>query len=317
MRIVFMGTPGFASYMLNFLVEAGKNIVGVVTAPDRPAGRGRKPKASEVKVLAMAKNLPVLQPEKLKDQDFLTQLKGLNPDVIAVVAFRMLPEKVWQLPPKGTINLHASLLPDYRGAAPINHAIINGDTQSGVTTFLIDEKIDTGKILEQEKIVIEKDHTAGELHDKLMILGAQVLNRTLTKIEEGNIQPVSQSELSNEQMRPAPKIFKEDCRINWDQPAEKVHNFIRGLSPYPSAITTLKMKGVKPLNMKIFLSKPLNKNEDMAPGTLLINHNTLKVACNPGVLEILSLQAEGKKRLKTEDFLRGFNFKPEACFEEH
>lgn len=316
MRIVFMGTPGFAAYMLNFLVEAGKNIVGVVTAPDRPAGRGRKPKASEVKILAMAKKLPILQPEKLKDTDFLDQLKNLKPDIIAVVAFRMLPREVWQLPSKGTVNLHASLLPDYRGAAPINHAIINGDTRTGVTTFFIDEKIDTGEILEQEEITIKDDDTAGELHDKLMIRGAQVLNRTLSKIEEGNIKPTPQSAFTDgTRMRPARKIFKDDCRINWNQPTEMVHNFIRGLSPYPAAITTLRMKDSKPLNVKIFLSKPGETKKTLPPGTLITENNTLHVACANGTIEILSLQAEGKKRLNTEDFLRGFNFAKNARFE--
>ncbi len=315
MRIIFMGTPGFASYMLNFLVDAGKEIVGVVTAPDRPAGRGRKPKASDVKLTAIARNLPVLQPEKLKDSAFLNDLKKLNPDVIAVVAFRMLPKEVWQLPSKGTINLHASLLPDYRGAAPINHAIINGDSLTGVTTFFIDEKIDTGEILEREEIAIEDDDTAGTLHDKLMILGAQVLNRTLNMIEEENINPLPQTKLGTEQMRPAPKIFKDNCRINWNQPAEKVHNFIRGLSPYPAAITTLKMGEFKPLNMKIFLSRFIDKRHAFPAGTIISNGSNLQVACNPGVIEILSLQAEGKKRHDAADFLRGFNFAEDARFE--
>ena len=303
MKIVFMGTPEFAVTTLEALLEAGKNIVAVITAPDRPAGRGQKLQSSAVKECALKYNIPVLQPSKLKDPSFLEELRSYEADLQIVVAFRMLPELVWNMPPLGTINLHASLLPQYRGAAPINHAIINGETETGVSTFFLNHAIDTGNILFSEKVSIAKTDNAGDLHDKLMHVGASLLIKTVNAISEKNytetIQPIN-----TENLKEAPKIFKQDCQINWNQPTETVYNFIRGLSPYPTAFTTLHNQAVK-----IFEAEQELKAVTETPGTLISDEKTfIKFACTDGYILVKDLQLQGKKRMKTEDFLRGYRF---------
>jgi len=308
LRIVFMGTPDFAVSSLKELVNNGYNVVGVITAPDRPAGRGKKLAESAVKKYALKNNLEILQPEKLKNEAFLTELKKIKPELQVVVAFRMLPEVVWTIPRLGTFNLHGSLLPQYRGAAPLNWAIINGETKTGVTTFLIDHKIDTGKILFKEEITIHENDTVGDIHDRLMDIGGKLVTKTVDAIAEGKINPVVQSELINEsQLKYAPKIYKEDCKIDWTRDSEKVRNLIRGLSPYPAAWTHLVHKeSRKEIAAKIFFTQKSTK-ENAAPGTLKTDGKSfLKVACGNGWLEITDLQIAGKKRMKISDFLRGF-----------
>jgi methionyl-tRNA formyltransferase len=303
LRIVFMGTPEFAVPSLNKLYEAGYDIVGVITAPDKPAGRGMKLTESAVKKYALEKNLKILQPEKLKDPDFLKKLSDLKADVQVVVAFRMLPEVVWNMPPLGTINLHGSLLPQYRGAAPINWAIINGEKETGVTTFKLQQEIDTGNILLQEKIEITEDETAGTLHDKMMHTGAEVLLKTIQQLEKGNLEEHSQQQANNDVvLHPAPKIFSETCEINWDQSAENIYNFIRGLSPYPAAFSYLNGKKIKIFSA----TKEPGKTEAM-PGAVQSDHKTyLKFAARDGFISLQEIQMEGKKRMKIDNFLRGW-----------
>lgn len=299
MKIVFMGTPDFAVASLNALVEAGFEIAGVVTAADKPAGRGQKLQESAVKQYAVAKGLKVLQPLKLKDPGFIEELKSLQADMQVVVAFRMLPELVWNMPAKGTINLHASLLPQYRGAAPINHAIINGEKESGVTTFFLKHEIDTGDVIFSEKVVIADDDTAGDLHDKLMNIGAGLLVKTVQAIAEGNYteQPQPQSDA----LKHAPKIFKEHCAIDWNQPAHTIYNLIRGLSPYPTAFTRLNDK-----TLKVFKAELELKETGLAPGAFLSDGKTyLKFAAKDGFIRLTDLQYEGKKRMQVDEFLRG------------
>lgn len=299
MKIVFMGTPDFAVASLNALVEAGFEVVGVVTAADKPAGRGQKLQESAVKQYAVAKGLNVLQPLKLKDPEFIEELKALQAELQVVVAFRMLPEVVWDMPAKGTINLHASLLPQYRGAAPINHAIINGEKESGVTTFFLKHEIDTGDVIFSEKVSIASDDTAGDLHDKLMNVGAGLLVKTVQAIAEGNYteQPQPQSEL----LKHAPKIFKEHCLIDWNQSANSIYNLIRGLSPYPTAFTKLNDK-----TLKVFKAELEEKETGLAPGTFLSDGKTyLKFAAKDGFIKFTDLQYEGKKRMRVDEFLRG------------
>ncbi|MCX2451783.1 methionyl-tRNA formyltransferase [Pedobacter sp. PLR] len=299
MRLVFMGTPDFAVASLNALVEAGFNVVGVVTAADKPAGRGQKLQESAVKQYAVAKGLKVLQPLKLKDPEFIQELKDLQADLQVVVAFRMLPEMVWDMPAKGTINLHASLLPQYRGAAPINHAIINGEKESGVTTFFLKHEIDTGDVIFSERVAIGEDETAGELHDQLMNVGAGLLVKTVKAIEEGNYK--EQAQVQSDSLKHAPKIFKEHCLINWDQPARTVYNLIRGLSPYPTAYTKLGEK-----TLKVFKAELDNETPDIAVGKFLSDGKTyLKFAAKDGYIKLTDLQYEGKKRMTVEEFLRG------------
>jgi methionyl-tRNA formyltransferase len=317
MRIVFMGTPEFAVAPLKALIENGYEIAAVITAPDKPAGRGKKIQSSAVKNFALSQGLKVLQPEKLKSEDFISELKNINPDLQIVVAFRMLPEIVWNIPKMGTFNLHASLLPDYRGAAPINHAIINGDALTGLTTFFIDEKIDNGQIILQERLEIGPVETAGELHDRMMIKGSELVLKTVKLIEAEEVTPISQSKLeSNLLMRPAPKIFKEDCHINWNKPVSSIHNLIRGLSPYPGAFALLKRDGkMDNLNVKIFHSTPVVEKHEYRPGSILSdNKNNLKVAAEDGFIEILELQMAGKNKQLIKDFLRGFIFNIEDSF---
>jgi len=299
MRIVFMGTPDFAVASLNALVQANFDVVAVVTAPDRPAGRGQKLNESAVKKYAVEKHIPVLQPEKLKNPEFLETLASYKADLQVVVAFRMLPEVVWNMPPKGTINLHGSLLPQYRGAAPINHAIINGEKESGVTTFFLTHEIDTGNIILSDSVAIADDETAGELHDKLMHVGANLLVKTLKAIEADEVseQPQPQSG----ELQHAPKIFKDDCKIDWNNPAQPIYNLIRGLSPYPTAFTFLNDK-----TLKIFKAELEDKEPGIVAGGFLTDGKTyLKFAAKDGFIKLLDIQYEGKKRMLIEDFLRG------------
>ncbi len=302
MRIVFMGTPDFSVPCLDKILQAGYEVTAVVTAPDRPSGRGRKLRPSPVKQYALEHGLTVLQPEKLRDPEFHAQLETAAPDLMVVVAFRMLPEVVWSMPSIGTFNLHASLLPDYRGAAPINWAIINGETKSGATTFMIDKKIDTGNLMLQQEVEIPAEWTAGDLHDSLMIMGADLVLETVKGLEAGTLEakPQDESLFKNK----APKIFKEDCEINWEQPARTVYNLIRGLSPYPTAWTAYGDQSVK-----IFLAQLTHEpTQETEAGTVRISddRSQLFVACADEWLEIVSLQMPGKKRMPTADFLRGF-----------
>ncbi len=308
LRIVLMGTPDFAVASLAALVERGYNVVGVVTAPDKPAGRGQKLQQPAVKTYALARHIPILQPEKLKDENFLSELKSLNPDLQVIVAFRMLPEVVWSLPPLGTFNLHGSLLPRYRGAAPLNWAIMNGDTESGVTTFLLKQEIDTGNILFKEKVSVSPDETVGELHDQLMVIGADLVVKTVDALAEGTAIPIPQENLETDPDRlHAPKIYKEDCRIDWNQDAAKNHNKIRGLSPYPTAWTELAAPSKENISLKIFKTTLENCAHPHPPGTILSDHKKfMKIACSNGFLSVTDLQLAGKKRMGIEEFLRGF-----------
>jgi methionyl-tRNA formyltransferase len=309
LRIVFMGTPDFAVASLKALVEGGYNVVGVLTAPDKPAGRGNKITESAIKKYAAENKLKVLQPEKLKNPDFLAELESLKADLQVVVAFRMLPEVVWNMPPLGTFNLHGSLLPQYRGAAPLNWAVINGETKTGVTTFLLDHEIDTGKIIFKRETPIGENETVGEVHDRLMEIGAKLVIETVDAIAEENIQPIPQSELIDEsKIKHAPKIFKEDCKIDWTKDTETIRNLIRGLSPYPAAWTNLvNEKTGTEIQAKIFFAQKAVSEKSVFPGTIDSDGKTfLNVACQNGWLQITDLQIAGKKRMKTEEFLRGF-----------
>jgi len=309
LRIVFMGTPEFAVTTLGSLLMNGFNIVGVVTAPDRPSGRGRKVTKSAVKVFAEFSNLqPVMQPVNLRDPEFTDTLKKLNADLFIVVAFRMLPEEVWKMPPLGTINLHASMLPDYRGAAPINHAIINGESTTGVTTFLIDDKMDTGNILLREEVQIFPFENAGDLHDRLMKLGARLVIRTLADISENNIKILPQTKLIKQEaiLKLAPKIHSADCIIDWNNDAVKINNLVRGLSPYPCARSWFKSDSTT-ISFKIFESQPKIEKHSLKPGTILSDGNQyITISCKDGFLSITSLQLEGKRRMNAAEFLRGF-----------
>lgn len=303
LRIVFMGTPEFAVASLDALVKAGCNIVGVVTAPDKPAGRGMKLTESPVKKYAESNGLEVLQPAKLKSPDFLAALEKLQAHLQVVVAFRMLPEVVWDMPPMGTINLHGSLLPQYRGAAPINWAVINGEKETGVTTFKLKHEIDTGDILLQERFAIGEDETAGEVHDKMKEIGAALLVETVRGLAEDKLEELPQSAIG-EELRHAPKIFTETCKIDWKNKATAIHNLVRGLSPFPGAFTALNDK-----TLKIYRSKPELSRHDHEPGEVLTDgKNWLKFACAEGYLQVLDLQLEGKKRMTVEEFLRGYRF---------
>ena len=313
-----MGTPDFAVASLSRLLEKGYRVVAVITAPDKPAGRGKKMTETAVKQFALKHGVPVLQPEKLRDPEFLAELQALAPDLQVVVAFRMLPEAVWRLPRLGTFNLHGSLLPQYRGAAPLNWAIINGEKETGVTTFLLDHEIDTGKILFREKIDIDDNDTVGEIHDRLMEIGADLVVKTADALAQGTVKPIPQSEVSRtEEIKPAPKIFKEDCKIDWSKNSETIRNLIRGLSPYPSAWANLVHKETgRTLSCKIFFAQPVITNETAPPGTIdSDNENYLNIACGTGWLEITDLQLSGKKRLPTADFLHGFRQISEYRFE--
>lgn len=307
-RVVFMGTPEFAVASLGSLLMNGYNVVAVVTTPDKPAGRGRKISKSAVKKFCESNYLPVLQPENLKDPLFIDGLIRLRPDVFIVVAFRMLPEVVWKIPSKGTFNLHASLLPQYRGAAPINHVIINGERQTGVTTFLIDEKIDTGNILLREEVPVFPFENAGDLHDKLMKYGARLVIRTLEGIADNSLKPQPQSifMIPGEILHTAPRIFPDDCIIDWNSDPEKIHNFIRGLAPFPGARSAFR-NDKKSISFKIYESRPELSQHNFEPGKIITDgKNFIRVACRGGFINISSLQIEGKSRMNSEELLRGF-----------
>ncbi len=314
LRIVFMGTPEFAVASLDKLVTAGCNIVAVITAPDKLAGRGMQLQQSAVKKYALEKGLYILQPEKLKNPAFLEELKSLNAAIQAVVAFRMLPEVVWNMPPMGTINVHGSLLPQYRGAAPINWAVINGEEYTGVTTFKLQQEIDTGDILLSAKIKIDENDTAGSVHDKLKELGADLLLETIKKLAEGTLteqpQPTPSNPIMDAQnfehtiLKHAPKLFTETCKIDWDKPVDEVYNLIRGLSPYPAAFTTLNGK-----TLKIFKAEKIKEIISTEIGNYKTDQKTfLQFACKDGYINIMELQLEGKKRIDVKDFLRGYRF---------
>lgn len=318
LRIVFMGTPEFAVESLKAIVEVGYNVVGVITMPDKAVGRGYKLQPSAVKQYALSKGLNVLQPASLKDPLFLEELKALRADLQIVVAFRMLPEVVWNMPPLGTFNLHASLLPQYRGAAPINWALINGEQETGVTTFFLSHEIDTGHIIFREKTSILEEDNAGSLHDRLMAMGAKLVTRTVDAIVEGNISTLSQSELVDENavLKTAPKIFSETCRVDWDRTATDVCNLIRGLSPYPAAWTELTTnEGEGPYRFKLFAAEMVVEEHSLPAGTIRTdNKSYLEVGVADGFIRIKELQMQGKKRMLTAVFLNGFSFPADALF---
>ena len=305
-----MGTPDFAVEVLRQLVEGGYNVVGVITMPDKPAGRGHKIQYSPVKQYALEQNLPLLQPEKLKDEAFVEALREWKADLQIVVAFRMLPEVVWNMPRLGTFNLHASLLPQYRGAAPINWAVINGDTETGITTFFLKHEIDTGEVIQQVRVPIADTDNVEVVHDKLMMLGGKLVLETVDAILNGTVKPISQEEMAVVgELRPAPKIFKETCRIDWNQPVKKIYDFIRGLSPYPAAWSELiASEKAESVVVKIFESEKVYESHQLAAGTIVTDGKKfMKVAVPDGFVSILSLQLPGKKRLKTDELLRGYH----------
>lgn len=305
LRIVFMGTPGFAVGVLQMLVESKKNIVGVITSPDRPAGRGRKLNESDVKKYAKAQGLTLLQPTNLKDPEFLEELKILNANLHIVVAFRMLPKVVWNMPEFGTFNLHASLLPEYRGAAPINWAIINRETKTGVTTFFIDDKIDTGEILLKKEISITERENVGSLHDTLMNLGATLVIDTLNIIEENKVVTIPQLESKN--LKDAPKLTKENTKIDWSMPVENIDAFIRGLNPYPAAWSYLYNKDEK-VKVKLYKCTPEINTHSFAKGTILISNKEVRVAVSNGYLNIVEMQIPGKRKMDIKSLLNGYSF---------
>ena len=309
LRIVYMGTPDFAVEALRCLVEGGYNVVGVITMPDKPAGRGHKLQYSPVKQYALDHNLPLLQPEKLKNEEFLDALRAWQADLQIVVAFRMLPEVVWNMPRLGTFNLHASLLPQYRGAAPINWAVINGETETGITTFFLKHEIDTGEVIQQVRVPIADTDDVGIVHDKLMMLGGKLVTETVDAILDGTIHSIPQEEMGvTGELKPAPKIFKETCRIDWKQPVKRIYDFVRGLSPYPSAWTELVHPDGTTVVLKVFETEKIIKPHNLETGSLLTDGKTyIHVAAQDGFVSIRSLQLPGKKRLKTDELLRGFH----------
>lgn len=312
-RIIFLGTPGFAACSLEKLISEKYNVVAVVTAPDKPAGRGQQVQQSEVKQLAVKFGIPVLQPEKLKSPEFLEQLRALKPDLMIVVAFRMLPEAVWSMPPLGTFNLHGSLLPQYRGAAPINRAIMNGEKVTGVTTFLLKHEIDTGNILFREEIPIGEYENAGELHDRMMQIGAALVTRTVDAIAKGEIQPKDQRSYiaPGELLHDAPKIFRETCRIDWNRPGKEIFNHVRGLNPFPTAWSDLYNGIDAPISIKIYSCRFIEGKPHGNPGC---TNEKLEVSVVNGIITIEEIQAPGKKRMPTTDFLRGFKINHGAYF---
>lgn len=311
LRIVFLGTPEFAVESLDALVSGGYNIVGVVTMPDKIGGRGHKVIESPVKQYAVAHGLKLMQPANLKEPEFVEELRSLNADLQIVIAFRMLPEIVWSMPLMGTFNLHASLLPKYRGAAPINRAVMNGETETGVTTFFLKHEIDTGDIIQQVAVPIEIDDDVETVYDRLMHLGASLVLETVEAILAGTVKPIEQEKLltTGEEPTPAPKIFKEDCRIDWTKTSWEVYNHIRGLSPYPAAWSAFVDAQGTEYQFKVFKTSHPEKfqSSPVAPGTIEYTKHTIKIACADGFIEILSLQLAGKKRMSSDEFLRGFN----------
>ena len=313
--IVFMGTPVFAAGILKELLRMGYPVKGVVTAPDKPAGRGLVPQPSAVKTLALEHNLPVLQPVSLKDSLFLENLSQWNASIFVVVAFRMLPRQVWQMPSHGCLNLHASMLPLYRGAAPINHAIINGETETGLTTFLIDEQIDTGAILLQQPIPIARTDNAGSLHDTMMTAGAPLVARTIDGLWQGTLKPVPQPYVAPEELKPAPRLSRDTCRIDWTCEPGVIVNLVRGLSPYPCAFSTLK-KGETLMDIKIYEAQAEMAQHGYTPGKVISDwKKMLKIACGGGYVHLLEVQAPGKKRLSAGTFLAGFRNTGELNFQ--
>ncbi|WP_417800687.1 methionyl-tRNA formyltransferase [Tenacibaculum sp.] len=308
LRIVFMGTPDFAATILQHLVENDYNVVGVITAPDKPAGRGRKLNQSAVKKYALSQNLPILQPTNLKSEEFQENLKKWDANLQVVVAFRMLPKSVWALPEYGTFNLHASLLPEYRGAAPINWAIINGESKTGVTTFFIDDKIDTGEIILQSEVTIKEDEIVGELHDKLMHLGAQLVADTLDLIAKGEVATTKQPELEE---KSAPKLYPHNCKIDWSKPINDIYNHIRGLNPYPAAWTTI-VNGEDELSAKIYGVSKDPSSHNLEVGTIVTSKKELKIAVTDGYLNIHQIKISGKKLMDAQSLLNGYQFEKEA-----
>lgn len=309
LRIVFMGTPEFAVGILDTIYQHNYEIAGVITAPDKPAGRGQKVKFSAVKEYALEKNLKLLQPTNLKDEKFLEELKSLNANLQVVVAFRMLPQAVWKMPKLGTFNLHASLLPQYRGAAPINWAIINGEISTGVSTFFIDDKIDTGAVILKQETEISPNETAGELHDRLMHLGSDAVIKTLTLIEQGKAEPVEQQE--DAELKTAYKLNKENCKIDWSRNGNDIHNLVRGLSPYPAAWCFIKNNGQEQ-NVKIYETEFIAKTHVMPLGAISIENKAIKVAVKDGFIIIKSLQLPGRKRMTTTELLNGYTFSDDS-----
>lgn len=315
LRIVYMGTPEFAVESLKRLVEGGYNIVGVITMPDKPMGRhGSVLQPSPVKQYAVSQGLKVLQPEKLKNEEFVAELRSLNADLQIVVAFRMLPEVVWNMPRLGTFNLHASLLPQYRGAAPINWAVINGDTETGITTFFLKHEIDTGEIIDQVRVPIADTDNVEVVYERLMRLGGDLVLKTVDAILEGSVKTIPQEELAQVgELRPAPKIFKETCRIDWTIGVKRIYDFVRGLLPYPAAWTELYQEGTDPVMLKIFETEKLFCEHSLAPGTIVTDCKTyFKIASSDGYVNVLSLQLAGKKRMEINDFLRGYRHTEKA-----
>ena len=313
LRIVYMGNPDFAVRPLEIMLQHNYNVVAVVTGQDKPAGRGKKINESAVKVYAKEQNLPILQPESLKDESFLQELQALNIDLIVVVAFKMLPKVVWQIPKIGTINIHASLLPQYRGAAPINWAIINGEKKTGVTSFLINEVIDTGNILLQKEVAIADDETAGTLHDKLQESGSQLLLETLQLLENGKTQGIDQKTMfqNESDLKPAPKIFKDTCKINWNDSTENINNHIRGFSPYPGAWTQIQKNNTISV-FKIFVAHCIIENHTLPVGVIVNKNNSIAITTQDGFIQPIEIQIEGKRRMNIHDFLNGFSFE-DAC----
>ncbi|MEG2100863.1 MAG: methionyl-tRNA formyltransferase [Flavobacterium sp.] len=309
LRIIFMGTPEFAVGILDTIIKNNYDVVGVITAADKPAGRGQKIKYSAVKEYALANNLTLLQPTNLKDESFLAELKALNANLQIVVAFRMLPKVVWKMPSLGTFNLHASLLPNYRGAAPINWAIINGETKTGVTTFFIDDKIDTGAMILNSEIAIEPEENAGQLHDRLMLLGSQTVIDTLKIIESGNVTTTIQED--NDKIKTAYKLNKENCKIDWTKSGAEINNLIRGLSPYPAAWCFLKDKNEE-LSIKIYEAKLVSETHSYEIGKLISSKKEIKIAIKEGFIQLLSLQLPGKKRMQVAELLNGITFSDSA-----
>jgi methionyl-tRNA formyltransferase len=309
LRIVFMGTPEFAVTILKNLVEHNYNIVGVITAPDKPAGRGRKLNQSAIKEYATKQELNVFQPTNLKSDTFTAELKALNANLQIVVAFRMLPKSVWQMPEYGTFNLHASLLPQYRGAAPINWAIINGEEKTGVSTFFIDDKIDTGEMILQESVAIDEKENAGTLHDKLMHLGAKLVLETVNLIEKGEVN--TQPQLENAHLKTAYKLNRDNCKINFEAPKETIYNLIRGLDPYPAAYCTL-INGEETIEVKIHNVELIEEEHQHEPGQIISTKKEIKVAVNNGFLNVLSLKLSGKRKMTAKDLLNGYQFEENA-----
>ena len=318
LKIVFFGTPDFAVESLSRLVDGGYNVAAVVTMPDKPAGRGRQLQQSDVKRYAVEHGLPVLQPVSLKDEAFIEELRAFNAQLFIVIAFRMLPEAVWQMPPLGTFNLHASLLPRYRGAAPINWAVMNGDTETGVTTFFLKHEIDTGDVIQQRSCPIGRHENVEDIHDRLMVMGADMVLETVDAIIAGTVKPIPQDQMltAGQHPTPAPKIFKDTCRVDWSRTAEAVYNHIRGLSPYPAAWTTMTDEAGNVTTLKVYQTsepEPFTPGETPDAGFIKADRKTLRVACADGWLQVLSLQQSGKKRMDTDAFLRGFTITATHC----